>query len=225
MATTTSTKTTATKPSSPLFAVVGVTDLAVERAREARLRADQVRAELAPTAVQKRAGVVLDDVLSLPTKALDQGVATLDQVAKGYEGLASRGEKLVTRIRNQKATQELVEQAEVTLSLGKGAVTTARKAVLDVRTSALATFTTGRHEAAHVAEVVVGTVREDAEVAATDIQASAKRTRTAAKRTSTTATKAARKTTTRAKATTTSARKTAASSTKAAEKAAEKVGD
>ena len=59
------------------------------------------------------------------------------------------------------------EQAEVTLSLGKGAVTTARKAVLDVRTSALATFTTGRHEAAHVAEIVIDTVAEDAEVAAT----------------------------------------------------------
>jgi len=237
------TKTTAKKPASPLFAVVGATDLAVERAREARLRADKaatdarvradkVRAELTTTAfskradeVSKRAGVVLDDVRALPTKALDQGVATLDEVTKGYEGLATRGEKLVTRIRNQKATKDLVEQAEVTLSLGKGAVTTARKAVLDVRSSALATFTTGRHEAAHVAEVVVGTVREDAEVAATDIKASAKRTRTAAKRTSTTATKAAKKTTTRAKATTTSARKTAATSTKAAEKAAEKVGD
>lgn len=240
MATTT---TKNTKPATPLFAVVGVTDLAVERAREARanadkavadarVRADKVRAELAPAAftkradeVQKRAGVVIEDVKALPAKALDQGVATIDQVTKGYEGLAVRGEKLVTRIKNQKATKDLVEQAEVTLSLGKGAVTTARKAVLDVRTSALATFTTGRQEAAHVAEIVVDTVREDAEVAATDIKASAKRTRTAAKRTSTTATKAAKKTTTRAKATTTAAKKTAATTTKAAEKAAEKVGD
>ncbi|GGB80987.1 hypothetical protein N798_00495 [Knoellia flava TL1] len=233
MATTT---TKNTKPATPLFAVVGVTDLAVERAREARVnadkavadarvRADKVRAELAPAAFTKRAGVVIEDVKALPAKALDQGVATLDQVTKGYEDLAVRGEKLVTRIKNQKATKDLVEQAEVTLSLGKGAVTTARKAVLDVRTSALATFTTGRQEAAHVAEIVVDTVREDVEVAATDIKASAKRTRTAAKRTSTTATKAAKKTTTRAKATTTAAKKTAATSTKAAEKAAEKVGD
>lgn len=243
MATKTTTKTSKNHPASPLFAVVGATDLAVERARDARLRADKaaadarvradkVRAELSTTAVQKRAdvvqkraGVVIEDVKALPTKALDQGVATLDQVAKGYEDLATRGEKLVNRIKNQKATKDLVEQAEVTLSLGKGAVTTARKAVLDVRSSALATITTGRHEAAHVAEIVVDTVREDAEVAATDIKASAKRTRTAAKRTTTTATKAAKKTTTRAKATTTAAKKTAATSTKAAEKAAEKVGD
>ena len=222
--TTTKTRKTTTKTPTPLFAVVGATDLAVERAREARLRADKVRAELAPAAVQKRAGVVIEDVKAFPTKALDQGVATLDQVTKGYEDLAVRGEKLVTRIKNQKATKDLVEQAEVTLSLGKGAVNTARKAVLDVRSSALATFTTGRHEAAHVAEIVVDTVVEDAEVAATDIKAAATRTRTAAKRTTTTASKAAKRTTTSAKAVSTSARKTAATSTKAAEKAAEKVG-
>ncbi len=222
MATRTSTKTTT---SSPLLAVVGVTDLAVERAREARLRADRVRSELAPAAVQTRAQVVIGEAWALPTKALNQGVATVDQVAKGYEDLADRGEKLVTRIRNQKATKDLVAQAETTLALGKGAVTTARKAALDIRTSALATITTGRHEAAHVAEIVVDTVAEDAEVAATDIKAAAKRTRTAAKRTNTTATKAAKRTTSSAKATTTSARKTAATTTKATTKAAEKVGD
>ena len=222
MATKTITKTTST---SPLFAVVGATDLAVERAREARLRADKVRSELAPAAVQTRAQVVLGEAKAFPTKALNQGVATADQVAKGYEDLAERGEKLVTRIRNQKATQDLVAQAETTLALGKGAVTTARKAVLDIRSSALATITTGRHEAAHVAEIVIDTVAEDAAFAATDIKASAKRTRTAAKRTNTTATKAAKRTTSSAKATTTSARKTAASTSKATAKAAEKVGD
>src|SRR5690606_24260139 len=140
-----------------------------------------------------------EDVKALPTKALNQGVATFDEVTKGYEDLATRGEKLVTRIRNQKATKDLIEQAETTISLGKGAVTTARKAVLDVRRSALATFTTCRKEAWHVAEIVVDTVAEDAEVAATDFKAAAKRTRTAAKRTNATATKAAKRTTSSAK--------------------------
>lgn len=221
---------TATKtPATPLFAVVGATDLAVERAREARVRADQVRAglkaDLAPSAVQKRAGVVIEDVKAFPTKALNQGVATVDQVTKGYEGLATRGEKLVTRIKNQKATKDLVEQAETTLALGKGAVTTARKAVLDVRTSALATFTTGRKEAVKVAETVIDTVDNNADVATAEVKAAAKRTRTAAKRTTTTATKAAKSTTTSAKATTTSAKKVAATTTKATTTAAAKVGD
>lgn len=222
------TKTATKTPATPLFAVVGATDLAVERAREARLRADKVRAELkadlAPTAVQKRAEIVLGDIKALPTKALNQGVATADEVTKGYEDLAVRGEKLVTRIKNQKATKDLVAQAETTLSLGKGAVTTARKAVLDVRSSALATFTTGRKEAVKVAETLVDTVEDSTEVAAAEIKASAKRTRTAAKRTTTTATNAAKRTKSSAKATTTSAKKTAATTTKATAKAADKVG-
>lgn len=236
MATKTATKT----PATPLFAVVGATDLAVERARDARVRADKVRAELkadlAPTAVQKRAEVVIEDVKAFPTKALNQGVATADQVTKsyedfagqvtkGYSDLAVRGEKLVKRIQNQKATKDLVAQAETTLSLGKGAVTTARKAVLDVRSSALATFTTGRKEAVKVAETLVDTVEDNTDVAATEVKAAVKRTRTAAKRTTTTATNAAKRTTTSAKATTTAAKKTAATSTKATTKAAEKVGD
>lgn len=220
----TPTKTSAT----PLFAVVGATDLAVERAREARLRADKVRADLkadlAPSAVQTRAQLVLGEAKALPTKALNQGVVTADQVTKSYEDLADRGEKLVTRIKNQKATTDLVAQAETTLSLGTGAVTTARKAVLDVRSSALATFTTGRKEAAKVTETVIDTVADEAEVTATEVKAAAKRTRTAAKRTNTTATKAAKRTTSSAKATTTSARKTAAGTMKATTKAADKVG-
>ncbi|MFC7486200.1 hypothetical protein ACOCJ7_13205 [Knoellia sp. CPCC 206453] len=223
------TKTATKSPATPLFAVVGATDLAVERARDARVRADKVRtelkADLAPTAVQKRAETVIEDVKALPTKALNQGVATADQVTKSYEDLAVRGEKLVTRIKNQKATKDLVAQAETTLSLGKGAVTTARKAVLDVRSSALATFTTGRKEAVKVAETLVETVDNNADVAATEVKAAAKRTRTAAKRTSTTATNAAKRTTTSAKATTTSAKKAAASTTKATAKAADKVGN
>ncbi|WP_353951293.1 hypothetical protein V6K52_16880 [Knoellia sp. S7-12] len=229
MATKTATKTTTKTSATPLFAVVGATDLAVERVREARLRAEkartELRADLAPTAVQKRAEIVIEDVKALPTKALNQGVATADQVTKSYEDLAVRGEKLVTRIKNQKATKDLVAQAETTLSLGKGAVTTARKAVVDVRSSALATFTTGRKEATHVAQIVVDTVAEDADFAATEVQASAKRTRTAAKRATTTATKARKRTTTSAKATTTSAKKAASSTPKATAKAAEKVGD
>ncbi|KGN36663.1 hypothetical protein [Knoellia subterranea] len=245
------TKTATQTPATPFFAVVGATDLAVERAREARTTADKavadararadkavadarvradktvadVRTELAPAAVQKRAEIVLDDIKALPTKALNEGVARVDAVTKSYEGLATRGEKLVTRIKNQKATKDLVEQAETTISLGKGAVTTARKAVLDVRSSALATFTTGRKEAVKVAETLVDTVEDTTEVAATEVKAAAKRTRTAAKRTTTTATNAAKRTTTSAKATTTSARKTAATSTKATKKAAAKVGD
>lgn len=253
MATKTSAKKTtkAQNPAAPFYAVVGATDLAVERAREARATADKnvaearaefdknletARTELAPANVQKRVGVVIEDVKALPTKALNQGVATVDEVTKGYEDLATRGEKLIKRIKNQKATKDLVEQVETTMALGKGAVTTARKAVEDVRSSALATFTTGRHQTEQVAETIqtsvaktvdatVDAAQDNAEVVEAEVKEAAKRTRTAAKRTNTTATKAAKRTQSSAKATTTSARKAAATSTKATKKAAEKVGD
>jgi hypothetical protein len=209
----------------PFFAAVGATDLAVEKVRDARVRAEAARVRAEKVAVDFDPASITTQVKELPALALNQTLVVGGKVVESYESLATRGKGLVTRLRTQQATKDLVAQAETTVAQAKGAVTTARKAVLDIRSSALATLTTGRHEAAHVAEIVIDTVAEDAEVAATDIKAAAKRTRTAAKRTNTTATKAAKRTTSSAKATTTSARKTAAGTTKATAKAAEKVGD
>lgn len=200
------------------YAAVGVLDLAVEEVREAQLRAAKVRAELRPTELPTR-------VAALPGKTVDAVVTLANVAGDTYEDLALRGEKLVDRIRNQKATKDLVHQAESTVALGKGAVTTARKAASEVERSAKATLTTTRNEAARVADVVSDSVADEAKVVQDEVEKSAKRTRTAAKRTSTTAKNAAKKTTPRAKATTTSATKTAQAAPKAVEKAAEKVGD
>lgn len=209
----------------PFFAAVGATDLAVEKVRDARVRAeaarvraDQARADLAPAKVA-------DQVKDLPALALNQGLVLGGKVAGSYEDLAARGKGLVTRLRNQQATKDLVAQAETTVAHAKGAVTTARRAAADIERSAKSTLTTGRHEAARVASVVSGTVVEDTKAAATEVETSVRNTRTAAKRTTTTAKKATRKTTASSRAATTSARKTAAAAEKAGEKAAAKVGD
>lgn len=200
------------------YAAVGVLDLAVEEVRDAQLRAAKVRADLHPTQIPSR-------VAALPGKTVDTVITLANAAGDTYEDLAERGEKLVDRIRNQKATKDLVHQAESTVMLGKGAVTTARKAANEVERSAKATFTTTRKEAARVADVVSDSFADEAKVAKTEVEKSAKRTRTAAKRTNTTAKNAARKTTPRAKAVRTSATKTAEAAPKAVEKAAEKVGD
>jgi heparin binding hemagglutinin HbhA len=200
------------------YAAVGVLDLAVEEVRDAQLRAAKVRADLHPTEIPSR-------VAALPGKTVDAVITLANAAGDTYEDLAERGEKLVDRIRNQKATKDLVHQAESTVALGKGAVTTARKAATEVERSAKATLTTTRKEAARVAEVVSDSFADEAKVVQTEVEKSAKRTRTAAQRTSTTAKNAAKKTTPRAKATRTSATKTAKAAPKAAEKAAEKVGD
>lgn len=190
------------------YAALGATDLAVERVRTASARVESLRDE-APAKVQAR-------ISGAPAAA-----------QKSYADLAARGEKLVERVRKQKATQDLAGQARATVALGKGLVTTARDAVAEVERSAKATLTIGRKEAAKAADAVAESVEVtvDTDAAQKAVKESAKRTRTAAKRTTTTAKKGATRTRSTAKSTLTSARKTAAKATTATEKAAEKVGD
>lgn len=218
-----------TVDTTPFFAAVGATDLAVEKVREARIRAEKARvelsADLAPAKVQARATTLVDGVKEIPAVVLNETLVVGGKVAEGYDELAVRGKKLVTRIRNQKATKDFVAQAETSVAQAKGAVTSARKAAADIERSAKATITTGRKEAVKVAHVVTGSVVEEVKVAETEVKESAKRTRTAAKRTTTTTKNASKKAVTSAKAATTSARKTAVAAEKATEKAAEKIGD
>ena len=189
------------------YATVGITDLAVEAVRGYTAQLEAMRAELDPKKVQAR-------VKAAPAEAQNY-----------YNDLTKRGEDLVARIRNQKATQDLVDQAEATVSLGKGAVTTVRKAVADVERSAKSTLTIGRKEAEKAADAVADSVDVDTDKAKKAVSDSAKRTTSAAKGTSTTAKKAAARTKTASKSTATAAKNTAAKSAKAAEKATEKVGD
>jgi hypothetical protein len=202
----------------PLYAVVGATDLTVEKAREAagtveafgtQLRADfdKLVADLAPAKVQDRTLAAFAQVQELPTTVAAESKANADKLVARYEDLAERGQKLVARIRNQKATKDLVAQAETTVAQAKGAVTTARK------------------EAVKAAEAIVDSVNDEVKVVEAEVTTAAKRTRTAAKRTSTTTRNAAKKTTASAKGARTSAKKTAAATAKATEKAAAKVGD
>ena len=218
-----------TVDSTPFFAAVGATDLAVEKVRHARVRADQARAELsadlAPANVQARATKVADQVKEIPAIVINETMVVGGKVVEGYDELALRGKTLVTRLRNQQATKDLVAQADATVAQAKGAVTSARKAAADIERSAKATITTGRREAVKAATVVRGTVAEDAKVAQAEVAGSVKKTRTAAKRTTTTTKKATKRTTTSAKAATTSARKTAVAAEKAVETGAEKIGD
>ena len=218
-----------TVDATPFFAAVGATDLAVEKVREARIRAEKVRvelsADLAPAKVQARATTLVDGVKEIPAVVLNETMVVGGKVAEGYDELAVRGKNLVNRIRNQKSTKDLFAQAETSVAQAKGAVTSARNAAADIERSAKATITTTRKEAVKLAEVVTGSVVEGLETVEAEVTESAKRTRTAAKRTTTTTKNASKKAVSSAKAATTSARKTAVAAEKATEKAAEKVGD
>lgn len=226
----------------PVYAVVGVTDLAAERVRTVRMQVVAVRATLTavdPMAVQRSmqkdltatAERTLKQVQDVPAVALERTLELAGKVRGEYDALAARGEDLVGRIRTQKATQDLVAQVDQTVAASKGAVTTVRKAVASTQASAKSTITTGRHQATKVAGVAsdvavreVKEAREAAEIVADAAADATRTTATAAKRTRTTARKGAKASTSRARATATSARKSAPRARKATTEAAKKVG-
>lgn len=217
----------------PVYAAVGVTDLAAEKVRDATSRATTVgeglRKELEPAALQDRAAHRANTAVAraqqVPGLALSRSVELAERAQHGYTDLVARGERLVRRVRRQQATADLVAQAENTVSLGKGALTTARRAAKDVERSAKATLTTGRKETTVAADAVADSVAVETRSAEAAVQASAARTRTAAKRTATTSRNSAKKSATSAKRAATTARKTGRTSAKAVRTAATKVGN
>jgi len=224
----------------PVYAAVGVTDLAVEMMRDARLRVAAARADLDVNALQdkaldraiafqgkavKRAEKVAEQAQHMPALALNQTLEAAGKAQQTYAELAVRGHKLVKRLRNQKATKDLFAQAEGTVTLGKGAVTTVRKAAVDTERAAMATLTTGRHEAESVIEAVVAFVRPEAKAVSTTVRKSVKATRIPVKRTAATAKKSTTSVRRATKSVATSAAKTATAAATAAKTATPKIGD
>lgn len=185
----------------PVLAAVGATDLMVEKVRAAR--APQIDVKALQSKVQQ-----------VPTLAMTRSIELAGKVEETYGDLAARGEKLVNRIARQKATQDLVAQGKITVSRGKAAVTTVRKAAGDTRAAAKSTLTVARREGS---DVVAGTQHT--------VTARTTGTKAAAKRTATTARKRTATARSTAKSAATSATKTAQATVKAAEAAASKVGD
>ncbi|GAB2694684.1 hypothetical protein [Thalassiella azotivora] len=196
------------------YAVVGITDLAVEQIREAQARAAAVRAEIERVRVEAELKKLQGRVQTLPASAVSAGVEAAGKAEQAFDGLAERGRTLVSRIANQKSTKDLLAQSRSTISRGKAAVTTVRRGAADTRTAAKATATTAEREVAETASAVRTTTR-------TRTQG----TKSAAKRTSTTARKRAASSKSATKAAVTTAKKTAETAAKATEAAAEKVGD
>ena len=224
----------------PVFAAVGVTDLAVEMMRDARLRVAAARADLDVNALQdkaldraialqgkavKRAEKVAEQAQHMPAQALNQTLEAAGKAQQTYAELAVRGHKLVKRLRNQKSTKDLFAQAGSTVTLGKGAVTTVRKAAVETERAAMATLTTGRHEAESVIEAVVSFVRPEAKVVSTTVRKSVKATRIPVKRTAATAKKSTTSVRRATKSVATSAAKTATAAATAAKAATPKIGD
>jgi heparin binding hemagglutinin HbhA len=214
----------------PVLAAVGVTDLAVEKVRNAGTQV--VSTGRAVSAVDARAlqleltaqvEQAARQVQGAPAQLLIRSLELAGKAQEQYDAFATRGEQLVRRIREQRSTKDLLASVDQTVAVGKGAVTTARNAVASTQQSARATFVTGRQEAVKTAGTVIKTIEKDVDTTTDQVTESAKRTRSAARKTATTARRGAAATS-RAKATNTTARKTATRARKATAAGADKVG-
>ncbi len=186
-----------------LNAVVGASDLAVKKLREAQADLTARAASIDPKALRDQAQATVvsapEQVKALPTKAqaaLGEAVAT---ALTTYGELAARGSDLVARVRRQQATQDLKAQASTAVSHAKATATTAQRSASSTKSAVKSATTTAKK--------------------------SAKTTKTAAKSATTTAKKNAAQTKTSAKSTVTSAKKTATAAKKAADATASKVGN
>jgi heparin binding hemagglutinin HbhA len=164
-------------------------------------------------------------VQQVPALAVSRTLEVAGQVETGYAGLAERGKQLVERVRQQKPTQDLVEQGKLTLTRTRAAVTTARKAVDETTAAARSAVTIGRREAGETAEAVEQTFEASVEKTERVVAERTSGTRSATRRTTSTARKGTAATAKAAKTAASSAGTTAAKAGEAAESAAEKVGD
>lgn len=201
------TQTDRSSVSTPLFAVVGATDLAVERVRAVQADVERRVGDFDARSLGAKAQ-------ELPTLAAARAAEVASKGQARYQELAVRGKTRLNSIRSQASTQHLINQAENTVSRSRAAVTTARKAADDTYSAILSTFRVGRGEA----EEAGVTTRSIAKTAA-------RRTTIAAKKSTATLRKGAAATKSAAKGTRTSAGQIAPDASEAASDAAGQIGE
>ncbi len=202
--------TTDIRKSTPVLAVIGVTDLASHALRT-------VRTELHPAKLQENAQ-------NVPGLAISKALETAGRAEQTYTDLAVRGRKVVDSVRRGSAHKDLLAQSRSTLTLGKAAVTTIRKAGDDTLVAAKATLTSGRRDGATLVNTAARELETEVKGAAPAAKKATKNSRAAAKRTATTARKRTANVTRATKATRTSARKTTAKAATAAKSAGARTG-
>jgi heparin binding hemagglutinin HbhA len=156
-------------PVTPLYAIAGTADLAVEKFRAVSddvttrfAKLDQktlqstVQTELTKRQAElserletlvANAKTVPATLRELPSVAQAGLTTVIGQAEETYEDLAGRGKDLVTRIRNQKASEDLVAQAKTTVSKAKATRTTAKKTADTATRNVKATATSARKTA------------------------------------------------------------------------------
>lgn len=143
----------------PLYAVIGAADLAVEKIRNASNEVQVLVADADPKAVPAKVqaaatarveAVTADmrarssDAKDFPTMAQNLFFEAMSQAVAAYGELAERGKELVTRARNQREAELLETQVQATVSKAKATATTTKKSAAATKKSAKATATSAR---------------------------------------------------------------------------------
>jgi heparin binding hemagglutinin HbhA len=136
--------------SKPFYVVAGAGDLAVKSLREGAERLSTLRIEQKD--LGKTVASLQAETKALPAKAQTVAVTLVADVAgkvgTGYDELLGRGKSVVTRIRRQKATQDLKKQATTTVRRTKATVTTATEGAAETRSAVKGATTTAKKRAA-----------------------------------------------------------------------------
>ena len=108
----------------PLFAYVGVADLAIERAKE-------IPAELTELnkTVSTKVQALVAEVPALPATVRTNVEKATEKATDLYSKLTVRGERLVTQIRRQPATEAAIAEGKEAVRKAEAAATAARKSV------------------------------------------------------------------------------------------------
>ncbi|GAA1698397.1 hypothetical protein [Fodinicola feengrottensis] len=154
----TETRSTTDLLTGPFYAVAGVGDLAVAELRKLPQLATDLQKRSQELAERTRNSVKPEEVRGQLAKQREQLTKQFEdaqtKATKTYEDLVSRGRKTVDSIRNQKATQELVNRVDATARSAKATATTVRKGAERARTSAKGTVTSARKTAAAAGKAV-----------------------------------------------------------------------
>jgi heparin binding hemagglutinin HbhA len=137
----------------PLYAVAGVGDLAVEKVKNFRLELTKGdtpvkdKATKLPKQVADKISDLPAEAKKLSTKLTDLADEQVKAADARYAKLADRGESIVKRVRTQKSTKDLLEQAKSTVSRARSVRGAATNGAKNTRTAAKSTVTSARKTA------------------------------------------------------------------------------
>ena len=112
----------------PLFAYVGVADLALERAKEIPAELTELNKTVS-TKVQAVIADVPAQVQALPVTVRTNVEKATEKATDLYTKLTIRGERLVTQIRRQPATEAAIAEGKEAVRKAEAAATAAKKSV------------------------------------------------------------------------------------------------